>query len=101
MTAFEYVIASCTLPQLCPSSWTFSSPHNFVLHMPTADIEQEITVNMNRPLSQTAFMQGHLQELPHTLNSSHWLYCEGHLFSLFGRFLLFGCFICEEKMEKR
>lgn len=24
------------------------------------------------PLSQTAFMQGHLQHPPHTLNSSHW-----------------------------
>lgn len=46
-------------------------------------------------------MQGHSQQLPHTLYSSYWLTVLWRpSFSLLsGRFLLFVCFVCEEKKK--
>ena len=46
-------------------------------------------------------MQGHSQQLPHTLYSSYWLTVlwKPSFSLLSGRFLLFACFVCEEKKK--
>ena len=57
---------------------------------------------MSRPFPRTAFIQGYLQQLPHTQNSSYWLIVLWRpSFSVSGRFLPPGRFICEEKMGKK